>query len=250
VDPGNAGADPADPQTWNGYAYVANNPLSYTDPSGQCWWCDLIGGVLDAIGVLTLDPGLIAGGEAAIGISTAAAIAGGFELAEGTAALGYGIADGVSGGGTSPPWGGSPGGQSPFGLPGQGGCPAGPFANCLAPTPMTAIQTLTQYTLGTLSNVIGAAGLIFTTAGQTQQDEAIWLQTGRLPGLIYDAEHTKDPSRYKWDKHSKPRPGQSPPPNYTPYREYKQPKEKRPNQPEPPKKRRNKYPKDDTDATP
>lgn len=34
VDPGNAGADPMDPQSWNGYAYVGNGPLMYTDPSG------------------------------------------------------------------------------------------------------------------------------------------------------------------------------------------------------------------------
>jgi len=34
-DPGNAGADITDPQTWNGYAYVGNNPLSYIDPSGM-----------------------------------------------------------------------------------------------------------------------------------------------------------------------------------------------------------------------
>jgi RHS repeat-associated protein len=34
VDPGNAGANPGDPQSWNGYAYVGNNPLTYTDPSG------------------------------------------------------------------------------------------------------------------------------------------------------------------------------------------------------------------------
>jgi RHS repeat-associated protein len=34
-DPGNASADPTDPQTWNGYAYVRNNPLNATDPSGM-----------------------------------------------------------------------------------------------------------------------------------------------------------------------------------------------------------------------
>ena len=33
-DPDNAGADLANSQTWNGYAYVGNNPLSWTDPSG------------------------------------------------------------------------------------------------------------------------------------------------------------------------------------------------------------------------
>ena len=35
VDPENAGADPADPQSWNGYAYARNNPLLYTDPDGR-----------------------------------------------------------------------------------------------------------------------------------------------------------------------------------------------------------------------
>jgi hypothetical protein len=61
VDPGNAGANPADPQTWNAYAYVGNNPLSYTDPSGLGFWSDfldILGIGLDIAGILTLDPAL------------------------------------------------------------------------------------------------------------------------------------------------------------------------------------------------
>ena len=34
-DPGNAGVDLADPQTWNAYAYVRNSPLHMVDPSGM-----------------------------------------------------------------------------------------------------------------------------------------------------------------------------------------------------------------------
>ncbi|HXM51037.1 MAG TPA: RHS repeat-associated core domain-containing protein [Pyrinomonadaceae bacterium] len=34
VDPDNAGADVNDPQSWNGYAYVGNSPLTFTDPEG------------------------------------------------------------------------------------------------------------------------------------------------------------------------------------------------------------------------
>jgi len=33
-DPGNAGADPTDPQTWNAYAYVRGSPLALVDPDG------------------------------------------------------------------------------------------------------------------------------------------------------------------------------------------------------------------------
>jgi len=34
-DPGNAGADPSNPQSWNMYSYVMNNPLMLTDPTGM-----------------------------------------------------------------------------------------------------------------------------------------------------------------------------------------------------------------------
>ena len=35
VDPANAGADPTNPQSWNGYAYVLNNPLTGVDLDGE-----------------------------------------------------------------------------------------------------------------------------------------------------------------------------------------------------------------------
>ena len=113
VDPGNAGADAGDPQTWNGYSYVGNNPMSFTDPSGACWWCDVIGGALDVIGVLTLDPALVAGGTEVAGITTATAIVGGALIGGGAALIGAGIANGDGSGSIGSRFQGSGSSQAP-----------------------------------------------------------------------------------------------------------------------------------------
>ncbi len=48
-DPDNAGADPSDPQTWDAYAYVRNNPTTLTDPLGSMY-CDPNSAVVDKNG--------------------------------------------------------------------------------------------------------------------------------------------------------------------------------------------------------
>ena len=48
ADPENAGARMGDPQSWNGYAYVGNDPLNYTDPTGEGIF-GLIGGIVGRI---------------------------------------------------------------------------------------------------------------------------------------------------------------------------------------------------------
>jgi RHS repeat-associated protein len=49
ISPDTIVPDPGNPQSLNRYAYVDNNPLKYTDPSGHCPWCIPV-----AIGVLKL----------------------------------------------------------------------------------------------------------------------------------------------------------------------------------------------------
>jgi RHS repeat-associated protein len=49
-DPANAGADATDPQTWNGYAYVRNAPLTYVDPDGLQTGVSFNGGPTDTGG--------------------------------------------------------------------------------------------------------------------------------------------------------------------------------------------------------
>lgn len=44
---GVAAVDPTNPQSWNRYAYVANNPLSYVDPDGTTGPCDGTGSGCD-----------------------------------------------------------------------------------------------------------------------------------------------------------------------------------------------------------
>jgi RHS repeat-associated protein len=97
-DPENAGADPSNPLTWNGYSYVGNNPLALTDPSGESWF-SILAGIF--VGLVTLDP--------AAGLAAESFFTGFEDLANG-----------------QPPW------DFSLSMPGVGdftGC-GGPLGNC------------------------------------------------------------------------------------------------------------------------
>jgi RHS repeat-associated protein len=67
ADPGNAGADVGDPQTWNMYSYVGNNPLSYTDPSGESFW-SVLGGIFSGLGAFLATGNPVLGAEVGLGV--------------------------------------------------------------------------------------------------------------------------------------------------------------------------------------
>jgi RHS repeat-associated protein len=50
---------PSDPQSWNRYVYVRNNPVNITDPTGQFWLFKLFGALIAILGVLLRIPALV-----------------------------------------------------------------------------------------------------------------------------------------------------------------------------------------------
>ncbi len=75
LQPDNYVQDPSNTQNYNRYSYVLNNPLKYTDYSGEKWkigWKDVVGGLQVVVGaVLLFVPGaqLIGGGLLLNGLS-------------------------------------------------------------------------------------------------------------------------------------------------------------------------------------
>jgi RHS repeat-associated protein len=86
-DPGNAGADLLNPQSWNAYSYVGNDPLSFVDPTGESFW-SIFRNVLAVASFFVpggqgVGAGLLAGSVAAhvtTGIQIGVAIAGATKL--------------------------------------------------------------------------------------------------------------------------------------------------------------------------
>jgi hypothetical protein len=62
---------PANPQALNRYAYVQNNPLKWTDPSGHCPVCAAIGWVFTAAG-FTVSAPVVVGVAAVLGVAALA----------------------------------------------------------------------------------------------------------------------------------------------------------------------------------
>jgi RHS repeat-associated protein len=75
-DPKNAGADPLNPQSWNGYAYVLNSPLKYIDPDGES--ATLIGALVGGVagGATTIIRSALSG-QLSSGREIAAGVVGG-----------------------------------------------------------------------------------------------------------------------------------------------------------------------------
>jgi RHS repeat-associated protein len=87
---------PYDDQDWNRYSYVGNNPLSFNDPSGNCflgcfWKSPIFGAILDLALFFVGLPELEVGFQLGIGAAFSAASAAGF------AVLNASIAGGISG---------------------------------------------------------------------------------------------------------------------------------------------------------
>ena len=81
LQPDNNLQEPYNTQNYNRYGYVLNNPLKYTDPSGEFTWSDFVAGVAIVVGVVVLLACLPAA-AAFIGVSiaTMSSIAGGLVL--------------------------------------------------------------------------------------------------------------------------------------------------------------------------
>jgi RHS repeat-associated protein len=91
--------DPSDPQSWNRYAYVQNDPINLTDPSGQGFWDDLVNLFLDIGSILS-------GGQSASDLTNALGCDSGpdcggtqFDLIYGGAQLAPEFGGGLSAGG-------------------------------------------------------------------------------------------------------------------------------------------------------